>query len=219
MIDADEWPYSFNTIAPAAQLHALGQITLVFNYLEESIGNIFKVAMPTNSAFSEAMYHKLNNRDRVDLLAAIVRESSKEDDIKEAILHLLTCYSICADNRNILMHAILESADADIISLSKKASRDPTRLIEFRIPLVDLRAVADEMAKTFVYAMRLQSAMDARSRPKTELSGLIPRSFQTDGMLESFAALPSQPPKPKALTPYQASATQGAEFTPQSSED
>jgi hypothetical protein len=134
MIDADEWPYSFNTIAPAAQLHALGQITLVFNYLEESIGNIFKVAMPTNSAFSEAMYHKLNNRDRVDLLAAIVRESSKEDDIKEAILHLLTCYSICADNRNILMHAILESADADIISLSKKASRDPTRLIEFRNP-------------------------------------------------------------------------------------
>jgi hypothetical protein len=124
--NVDEWPSEQDTIAPAAHLQALGQITLVFNYLEESIGGVFNETMPTNITFSERLYHKLNNRDRIDLLTAIIQESDKETDIKDALLHLLNCYEICSGNRNILLHAILESADADILNLSKKGGQRST---------------------------------------------------------------------------------------------
>jgi hypothetical protein len=53
--NADEWPSEPNTIAPAAHLQALGQITPVFNYLEESIGVVFKETMPTSSSFQKGL--------------------------------------------------------------------------------------------------------------------------------------------------------------------
>ncbi|QIG95480.1 MULTISPECIES: hypothetical protein [unclassified Bradyrhizobium] len=191
MTDPDgNWPTSFNRIASSAQLEALGQITLMFNYLEEGIGTIFKAVMPTDTDFSNRLYHKLNNRDRIDLLSAIAKTTCR-DGVQEEIIYLLNCYEICTENRNILQHAILESADEDIISLSKKATRDPNRQNEFRIPLTELRGVADDMAELFVYTMRLQAMIDARADPSTTAS---------------LAASPDRPPKPSILIPYRDSA-------------
>jgi hypothetical protein len=197
-----EWPTLNNTIASPAQLQALGQITLVYNYLEESVGNLFSDVMPTDAAFSDKLYHKLNNRDRVDLMTAVVRQSGQDDDVKEELLYLLSCYAICTENRNILLHALLDSADADILKLAKKAARDPTREIEFHLPLADLRLVADQMADLFVHAVRLQRALNERkSAPKIHNSGLIPAPFDVEGMVVA-STLPDRPTKPSPLTPY-----------------
>jgi hypothetical protein len=215
----DEWPSRTNTIAPAAQLLALGQITLVYNYLEESIGNIFKKVMPTDASFSEKFYHRLNNRDRINLLNAIIQQSTLEADIKEALLYLLNSYHICTENRNVLLHAILESADADILNISKKAARDPGRDIQFRIPLADMRLVADQMGDAFVYAMRIQTTISARSNPPQVSSvGLFPVASTLPDVLKSLESLPPKPPKPHKLVPYQPpEPANDEEFPPQSS--
>jgi hypothetical protein len=200
------WPNRFNTIASAEQLQALGQITLMYNYLEEGIGNIFQKTMPTDSVFSEKLYHKLNNRDRTDLLSAIIKKSDRADDIKDAILYLLNSYSICTENRNILLHAILEGADTEILSLSKKASQDPTRENQFRIPLADLRLVADQMSEAFLYALQIHTAISARENRRPRASAASDSFFRDvmsgiNGVIQGFESLPDKPPKPRALVP------------------
>jgi hypothetical protein len=202
----DKWPDAFNTIASAAQLQALGQITLMYNYLEEGIGNLFKKTMPTDETFSEKLYHKLNNRDRTDLLTAIINKSDRDADIKEAILYLLDCYNICTGNRNILLHAILEGADADILSFSKKASRDPGRENQFRIPLADLRLVADQMSQAVLYAMRIYTTISAREAPRppaTPTKGFLGEAASNlHRVMKAFETLPDKPSKPRSLIPY-----------------
>jgi hypothetical protein len=212
--DIEGWPNSFNRVANAAQIHALGQVTLVYNYLEEAVGRVFIEAMPTNQAFSEQLYHKLNNRDRIDLLTAVTQASDRDADVKEAILHLLNCHDICSENRNILMHAIIDSVDADIVTAFKKASRDPTREIQFRLPLADLRLVADEMSLMFVYAMRIQNCII--SRAKDQPTGPMPEHIQRT--MDWLGTTPEKPPKPRRLIPYKPPADQkDGEFQPQSS--
>ena len=211
--DIEGWPSSFK-VATAAQIHALGQVTLVYNYLEEAVGQVFTEAMPTNQAFSERLYHKLNNRDRIDLLSAVTQASDRDADLKEGILYLLNCHDICTQNRNILMHAIIESVDADIVTAFKKKSQDPTREIQFRLPLADLRLVADEMSSMFIYAMRLQSCISARA--KHQPTEPTPEYIQST--IDALATMPVKPPKPRALSQYQPRVDQAdGEFQSQSS--
>jgi hypothetical protein len=207
----DGWPTEFSRLASVAQLHALGQVTLVYNYLEEQISRVFYRCMPTSGDFSSRLFHKLGNRDRIDLLSAVVSASDYLPEAKEALLHLLTCYDICTENRNILMHAIIESADADILTLSKTASNDPARYIHFRLPISDLRLVADQMAEAFTYALRLENWVAAQTGlfagPIIQTSSLGSQ-FDLSKHIAALGTLPGKPPKPRKLTPYQPPATQ-----------
>ena len=50
-------------------------------------------------------FHRSNNRDRVDLLTAVVNKNEPDDGIRERVLWALQCFDICTANRNVLMHA------------------------------------------------------------------------------------------------------------------
>jgi len=58
----DDWPSWQAQMGTVAQVHALGQITLMYNYLEEAMGFLFTMCMPTGQDFSISLFHKLNNR-------------------------------------------------------------------------------------------------------------------------------------------------------------
>jgi hypothetical protein len=100
----DGWPSK--QLGTVAQVHALGQITLVYNYLQEAFTLLFTLCMPTRSDFSEALFHKLNNRDRINLLYAVIDKNEMEEDVREALHYGLLCYDVCTENRNILMHTL-----------------------------------------------------------------------------------------------------------------
>jgi hypothetical protein len=179
----DGWPIRRSRLATVAQLHALGQITLAYNYCEETAGLLFARCMTTDQQFSTKLFHKLNNRTRIDLLTAIISQNEKNEAVKSALFQFLVAYDICTDNRNILMHAILEDAGADLLKLSKRASNDPAREIHFSVPLTELRQLAQEISDTFVFGLKLEVWMTHRIRG------------------DASDALPEIPPKPRKLTP------------------
>jgi len=105
MIDqASEWPPEQYRLAPNDYLAALGQLTFVYNMLESMMRNIFIKYLPFAEDYARMLFHKLNNRDRIDLLSAFVKENEKDNDVSEAILYCINCFDICTENRNILMH-------------------------------------------------------------------------------------------------------------------
>jgi hypothetical protein len=175
----EEWPSTEGKLADAPFVHAIGQISLIYNFLEESAGMIFALCMPTTPAFSETLFHKMNNRDRIDLLSAIIETREQDEEAKSSLLHFINSYDICTDNRNILSHVIVEAArlSADTIPLSKKARNNASRTVTFHVSLQELRQVADELGKYF----------DSMPKPKLQAkTGHIPR--KTHGLARAARA-------------------------------
>ncbi len=211
MSDTDKfsgWPGG-RRFADDAHLHALGQMALAYNRLEWSFGILFSIHFPAAPAYSEDLFHSINNRRRIDLLRAVVTHNEKDEQVKELVLHALACFDICTDNRNILMHAMAStSSNTEILALEKRASNNSSRLINFEVPLTDLRRVADDCSAIvwFIVGLsRFAMDRDMRSWGKATRPEPLP--------------LPDKPPRPHKLTPSQPPKADADETPPpQSSE-
>jgi hypothetical protein len=205
MVESDEWPALGRRLIDNGHLQAIGQMATLFNQLEEAVSYMFSVVFPTSIDFSEELFHSMNNRKRVDLLRAINEHNEKDPAVKDRIRFCLLCFDVCTDNRNILMHALTEvTRDASILSFSKRAHNDASRLVRYEVPLVDLRRVADECGDTLVFSIQItQFLMDraviARGQP--------PRTSKQ-------RPLPDTPPQPRKLSPYQPPADPPADARP-----
>jgi hypothetical protein len=195
------WPEYKRQIASVEFIHALGQITLTYNYLEETIGMIFARFIHLRDKESEALYHRLNNYDRLALLTSFVEASSEPDKVKAAVLHLLGCYDICTENRNILMHTFAAPPDSsDITRLSKRARRDTARKIHFHITAAELKAIADEMMDIFDAGCMLHMWLVTGRDPRRTIEH---SDFMGYPRPPEPAPLPAIPPKPRKLAPFE----------------
>jgi hypothetical protein len=213
MADQDNiegWPSERARLATIAQLHALGQISLLYNYLEDTCGLLFGQYMPTDGKFSKALFERLNNRERVDLLSAVASKNEKEQEVKDAVLHFLLCYDICTTNRNILAHVRKEGAAANIIKFSKPASNDPTRKIHFDLPLTTLRLVADQIGDAFNFGMDLAFWLSRRENPLDQMRELMVEPYRSQPWP---GPLPDKPQKPQMLTPSLPPTTHKVDFS------
>lgn len=216
------WPAPFARMATVSQIHALGQITLAYNFLEDTFENIFQEMLPTKAEFSKRFFHALNNRNRIDLVKALISESAY-DDAKDAITHFVKAFDILTEDRNIIMHSVGFSNEANIIELLKKTSHNPTKLAQFAVPDSDLRKIADQMVDYVVYGERLKSWLQIKKKPETTgMNTLQLLSLGTQDQIEKAKAvlstLPEKPLPPHKLTPYRPPEDQtGASPPPRSS--
>lgn len=105
--------------------------------------------LPSERRLRKSLFHSLNNRQRVDMLAALVKFGERDAMVREFILYALHCFDICTDNRNIMLHATKEpSPTADTLRLSKRARNNPARTAYYNAPLPMLRQVADDASAT-----------------------------------------------------------------------
>lgn len=155
MTDSEQWPSDENRTVGSDYLVAFGQVTLAYNLLESMMGRIFTHCAPLETEYADKLFHLLNNRERIELLSAFVSKNEQDLQARAAILHCVLCYDICTENRNILMHVILLDIDETTAKWTKKASQDPTRIVEFHASLTDLRLVADQIVDTLRYARSL----------------------------------------------------------------
>jgi hypothetical protein len=184
---------------------ALGQISLTYNLLEFAMSSIFVHTVPSEYTFAIKLFHKLGNRDRVDLISALLHQNEKRQDMRNALLHFILCYDICTENRNIIMHAVVEDLDRAALRFSKRASKDPLREVIYHAPLNDLRLIADQNAETFFFGMELHRILFHASKA-TSAVGSPPS--------------PDILSKPHKLTPYQPPTTvQASPLPPQSSQE
>lgn len=205
------WPRRPNIYGNVAQVHAIGQITLAYNNLESYLDLIFQFCMPTDKDFSERLFHKLNNKDRIDLLVAVIRSSHFHPQAKDRLNHLLQCYGICTENRNILLHATSEEAYAGVFHLSKRSANDPAVTNRFKIPLADLRLVAEQIHEISEYVIQLLFWLTVRKGLPGSYRGSLliqPLEKITRSTLRrvlqavpEIATLPEKPPKPRRLVP------------------
>jgi hypothetical protein len=156
------------------------------------------------------------------------QRAEKDEIILDTIDYLISYFSICSENRNVLMHSRHDRSSETILSLVKKikGKNRPYTLRPFKLSLPELQRVGDEIIAGTSYALDLwhhlylrDNAMadPMRPLPVTQSSTLPPLQMApgvTSGgwpTLETHermqSPLPDKPTRPIALSPSQS--TQG----------
>jgi hypothetical protein len=187
----DVWPKLEARIASVAEVHAFGHATLIYNWLEEVAGRIFVYYLPTDTEFSESLFHKMGNPDRMLLLARLIEQQERDSGAIDALNHFRVCYDICTENRNILMHSSVESRTSlDLLPLSKRSKNMQVGKVFFQLSLTDIRAAADAMGDIFDYGTRLKLWLTYRHDHDPDL-------------WPAPTPLPEKPRKPRKLSSSQ----------------
>jgi hypothetical protein len=188
-----DWPSLDSRFIDSAHLHALGQLTLVYNLLEEAFAFLFVRFLPTSKQFATGHYFELNNRKRVDLLAELVSSDEADEQVKKAVLAAIHGYDICTDNRNILAHSMISTEDhsGDFRRLIQRKSKSSRQFVSCDVPLSDLRRAADETSAYFLYVLDLDGCLLDRDHIRQGMTIASPRP------------LPEIPPRPRKLSQSQ----------------
>lgn len=188
--DLDGWPAFQQQMASVPHVHAMGQISLQYNLLEAMFGTLFERTAPLKREAAQKLFHRSNNRDRIDLMKDFVQHRETEQDALEALIFSLNCFNICTENRNILLHVLADFAEEnDDMVFSKAPRSNPFERIEFNLSVKELRLVAEQMADCFNYMWAIDKYLFYRDSPSEFRKMLRPR------------ALPVKPAKPNTLSP------------------
>jgi hypothetical protein len=157
-----DWPTPLKRFIDSAHLHALGQLTFVYNLLKEAFGYLFVRYYPTSREFAVNRYLGLNNRKRIHLLRELVQTSETDEAVKAAVLTAVVGFDICTNNRNILAHSMVESDADGALKLGKRKSKSSGEFVFYEMPLQTLRRAADETADYFAFVEDLEKFLSDR---------------------------------------------------------
>lgn len=168
---------------PTDHLRALGVITLMYGYLEGIYQTLFSEATGMTPAQVGALFQRVPNNIRADIMHELLEKTSIPINIKELVRHFSLGFNACAENRHSLMH----SRSGGIISDQKhshhgfvftKYSRKGNVLV-CTPSLSELMAVADSMQEYALFAAWLGMAINSATLNKmSEESTWLPPSLQ-----------------------------------------
>jgi hypothetical protein len=147
---APDYKWPTYDIAPQEHLQALGAISLNFNLYESGFISFLNHYMPDDLA--ELLFDKLNNDKRQKLLLELIASREIDPKVREHVDFLITHFSTCTANRNILLHARVQGTPSEnVLSLEKNDKDEPGKILQYDLKIGDLRRAADEMraATTF----------------------------------------------------------------------
>jgi hypothetical protein len=176
-------------------IFALGVISANFNELEGGLRLQFAISVRLSADATNFLFTRLDNSQRIALIRHCLTELPYNEREKHAIEHFMKGYAICAENRNILLHAEVHYAES-IDSKRKrvmfyKDSKKPPYFPNRYIPsLKALRGIAD--------------AMSAFSEYGSDLAWMLRDTYwmeEETGLKNLRRPLPYKPPLPKLLVP------------------
>lgn len=187
MTDTEEWDADLASIGSRDHLHAVGAFALYYNAAEMSLFGFFQRYAPGAPNVQAHLFGTMNNRQRIDFikLMATDREGVEE---ASAIHHAASLFDICAENRNLVLHAIpgWEEEDGTLTFLKASAGKHG-HLAVYAFTVDEIRAAARATAATEEYCMDLMRAVKARDGHNI---------FGPGGPPE----LPPRPPLPRKLS-------------------
>jgi hypothetical protein len=140
----DNWPQPDYFKGKKDHLHALGVVAALYNDLEFSLFSLFYMYSGLTRVVAQPLFENMSNSQRLDFLTRCVETSNIDDTSKELANHFIKCFSICAENRNFLMHSTINTNhELDIVIFSKASREDPNRLNSINADLATIRKVAD----------------------------------------------------------------------------
>ena len=144
--DNDKWPLPDYITGPTKHLHALGVVSLNFNIFESLWASLLSHYIGWQTA-SFLLSGRVTDEWRVAVTRHYANLKEKELPILSRIELVANAYSICAENRNILMHSKQFfsglKANEDRLSMLKKSNDG--NILKFHFRLEQLRGVADDM--------------------------------------------------------------------------
>jgi hypothetical protein len=178
-------------------IYALGVISANYNALEFQFRQLFELysGMPTPAGLKVFM-DSTNDRRQI-LLKMCAKASIHPLRVKNRVDHFADGYSVCAQNRNILMHSepvplILATGEA-AVHFKKYSNRPPFRENIYAPSVKAMRKVADAM-----YIFRIYGR---------DLFFHVLQNFERDWLANHFTGalppyeLPRKPPLPAILSP------------------
>ncbi len=99
----ENWP-SYLSL-PQGDVFALGVIALESALLENIFRAILSSVARWNNHQTAAIFNRLNNRGRQDVIDDLLPNTTIPLETKDDINHFVAGYMVCAENRNYLMHS------------------------------------------------------------------------------------------------------------------
>lgn len=137
----EKWP-SYMPL-PRDDIFAIGVIALNYCLLEGMFRTLLSAVTHWNDYEISAVFHRINNRTRLDILSDLLGKTPIPDDSKADVIHFAEGYKLCTDARNFIMHSIAAGQHSEGLVLERR-SRAGSRL-ECRLTHDDLKRIADEI--------------------------------------------------------------------------
>ncbi|MFI4965809.1 MAG: hypothetical protein ACHP9T_10615 [Caulobacterales bacterium] len=167
MSDAPEdWPVGTTLPGSTAHLVALGAFALWYNEFEMILYTFLRTYF-TGENVAARMFASMHNRGRVDLIK-LLAASENEPQMRDALDHAMKCFDICAENRNLVLHALptRRGHAPEALTVLKATTSDPYRLHYYDFTLKDLQEAASAAERS------AQFAIDTVARLRFQRAGL-----------------------------------------------
>ena len=138
------WKQVLARIGPRPHIEAAGAFALAYNDLEFSLYSLMGLLLQEDDDLVPFLFAELNNSQKVDFIRRLcARQHSKA--VYDSLDHALRCFSICAENRNLIMHASPAPPGTpvrDALHVVKGVKGRPDDMNEYTLSLTDLRNAA-----------------------------------------------------------------------------
>jgi hypothetical protein len=205
-LKSPHWPMPHYNLGPPDFIHALGAVAATFNSLESWLRALFITYTRMPEGAAAALFTRLDNQARIDLLKQCIEATDHSNEIKDALQHLFAGYAVCADNRNILMHAqtatvkFQRSPEKTQVLFFKPPKSTPLIANTYSPSLPRLRGIADSMNAFASFGRDLIIFIGETYNPNFYPPGTRPLRPHT---------LPKKPVVPRPLIPDRPSNPKG----------
>jgi hypothetical protein len=171
-------------------VYGLGLISLRYNMFESALK--FILSNYAEPAVVDLLFEKSSNEQRTGAIRYLANLKEKNPQVRDHIDYLLTFFSICAENRNILMHSRQSwnfQSEEGSLALEKRLKAGGKNI--YQLDLRMLKRVSNDMVAGIGYLIDV----DKLIREPPPLRGLLD--------LGPAHPLLERPPLPNKLNPHQ----------------
>jgi hypothetical protein len=174
-------------------VYGLGLISLNYNLFESALQYILwnYTSVETTNFF----FDRWNNEERTAAIRHFAKEEEDDPIVLDHIDHLMTYFSICAENRNILMHSRQsfsgEKPPPGVLSLEKRLRNRTGGRNVFHLDLPVIKRVSNEIIKGITYCVAIDDYVNSQKPLNRLARGDAPAP-----------ALPNKPLLPRKLDPH-----------------
>jgi hypothetical protein len=184
---------SRSLLVDAEYAELIGDICILWNLLEGALNSAFPRYFEYGQKKSAAISSVLGNQSRVDLLSYLVENFEKTPEIAKRMKYLIAAFSVCRENRNIIVHGAVEfNAPLDIKFLHKPSRSKVGATVKYAYDLTAIKKVHAGVYQTLLFANALLLTI--------YVNEIQDRSENPDHAGEPLA-LPEIPHLPSKLTP------------------
>lgn len=197
---------------------AIGHFCMCWNLLEQTQLMMQWSLIKGDPHSWTAAYAGLSNQARCDLTSQLLKKSNYSPKAKSLTEEFLIQFSIVNENRNILLHSVVDWDDKGIHAIQKFSKTHLGQYVKYSYSLSDVQRCLVEAEQTLLFGTMtmVNELLNKRNALQYELASLtkIRAGEQNAEPPPTPIPLPEKPPRPNKLTPLLPEDRQGGSLQP-----